>query len=59
MRAIYAFCFAPASLEVEQALASGIDDCGWEDPVYLSAAAGLKVPAAIGLPSSAIISPDM
>jgi len=42
MRAIYAFCFAPASLEVEQALALGLDDCGWEEPVYISTAAGLK-----------------
>jgi hypothetical protein len=40
MRALYAFCFAPATLE--QSLELGLDTCGWEDPVYISPAAGLK-----------------
>ena len=42
MRAIYAFCFAPASLEVDRVADLGLDDCGWEEPVYISPAAGLK-----------------
>ena len=42
MRAIYAFCFAPASLQIDQAGALGLGDCGWEEPVYIGAAAGLK-----------------
>ncbi|WP_295455068.1 GvpL/GvpF family gas vesicle protein [uncultured Thiodictyon sp.] len=42
MRALYAFCFAPASLAVELSLELGLDTCGWEDPVYISPTAGLK-----------------
>ncbi|WP_295389016.1 GvpL/GvpF family gas vesicle protein [uncultured Thiodictyon sp.] len=40
MRALYAFCFAPASLDLSADL--GLDTCGWEDPVYISPTAGLK-----------------
>ena len=40
MRALYAFCFAPASLDLSADL--GLDTCGWEDPVYASPIAGLN-----------------
>jgi len=41
MRALYAFCFAPPALD-QAAAGLAFDDCGWEDPVYIAPAAGLR-----------------
>ncbi|HYN79696.1 MAG TPA: GvpL/GvpF family gas vesicle protein [Lamprocystis sp. (in: g-proteobacteria)] len=38
MSALYCFCFAPPGLTTDL----GFDACGWEDPVYISAVAGLS-----------------
>ncbi len=45
MRALYAFCFGPASLDearLDEAAGLTFADCGWEDPIRLLPAAGLR-----------------
>jgi hypothetical protein len=42
VRTIYAFCFAPASLDVSSAADLGLGDCGWDEPISIAPTAGLR-----------------